>query len=111
VTLRHFAPQAVRDIEEAVDWFAAGPGAEPLARKFATAAAAAARPITRRPLVGHRRLVLLPDPFRFHRVQGFPYLLVYNAERPMPQVLRVLHMARDLGPLLTELVDEFDPRR
>jgi toxin ParE1/3/4 len=50
----------------------------------------------------------LPDPFRFRRVTGFPYLLIYNAERPAPAILRVLHMARDLGPLPADLTATFD---
>ncbi len=39
---------------------------------------------------------------------GFPYLMVDNADRKPPVVLRVLHMARDLGPLLAGIVDPED---
>ena len=62
-----------------------------------------ARRIVDRPTLGRARPELLPRPYRFWRVAGFPYLMVYNAERDPPVVLRVLHMARDLGPLLAEL--------
>ncbi len=106
---RPFAPQAARDVEDAVDWFADGPGGTALARRFLAAVIEAAEQVGRRPLLGHRRLELLPEPFRFHRVRGFPFLLVYDAERAEPTILRVLHMARDLGPLLADLDIPPDP--
>jgi toxin ParE1/3/4 len=74
-----------------------------LARRFTAAVVEAAGHVVRRPLLGHQRLELLPNPFRFRRVGGFPYLLVYNAVRPTPVILRVRHMARDLDPLLADL--------
>ena len=106
---RQFAPQALRDVEDAADWLASAQGGPLLARRFATAVIEAAERIERRPLLGHRRPELLPDPFRFRRVTGFPYLLVYDAKRPVPVILRVLHMARELGPLLADLTTTFDP--
>lgn len=36
---------------------------------------------------------------------GFDYLLVYNAERTDAPVARVVHMGRDLGPHLADLVN------
>ncbi len=69
------------------------------------AVAVAAERVARRPLLGHRRLDVLPARFRFLAVKGFSYLLVYNAERPDHLVLRVVHMARDLGPLLVHLAE------
>jgi hypothetical protein len=56
-----------------------------LARRFLTAVIEAAERVRQqvRPLMtdnGHQRTDLLPDPFRFRRVTGFPYLLIYNAE-------------------------------
>lgn len=106
---RHFAPRAVRDIEDAADWLAESPAGTELATRFTTAVVDAAERIAHRPLLGHRRLDILPDPFRFHRVRGFSYLLVYNALRPNPVILRVLHMARDLRPLLADLDISSDP--
>jgi hypothetical protein len=41
-------------------------------------------------------------------VKGFSYLLVYDAEHPDRIVLRVVHMARDLGPLLADLSEPPD---
>jgi len=40
---------------------------------------------------------------RFLAVHGFPYLLVYNADRRPPLIVRVLHGARDLPSLLRGL--------
>ena len=102
--LRHFAPHAARDLEDAAEWMAKGPGGVAAARRLIAAALNDAARLSRRPLLGHRRLEVLPEPFRFWPVKGFPYLLVYNAERRPAQVLRVLHMARDLPPLLADLL-------
>ena len=105
---RNLAPQAIRDVEDAAAWFADGPGGKPLARRFARAVAAAAGRVSLRPLLGHRRLELLPDPYRFYAVRGFDYLLVYNAARAEAPIARVLYMGRDLGPLLADLRDAPD---
>lgn len=107
--LRNFAPRAVRDVGDAAEWLADGPGDTLLARKFLAAVVDAANLVEQRPLLGHRWTELLPDPFRFQRIRGFPYLAVYNAARPTPQILRVLHMARDLGSLVADLVTVSDP--
>ena len=100
---RNLAPQAVRDVEAAADWFADSPGGESLARRFVRAVILAADRVARRPFLGHRRLELLPDPYRFYAVTGFDYLLVYNTARDGAPVARVLHMGRDLAPLLADL--------
>ena len=100
---RNFAPQAVRDVEDAAAWLADGPGGDPLARRFLTAVADAAGRIAQRPLLGHRRVELLSDPYRFYAVRGFSYLLVYNTARAGAPVARVVYMGRDLGPLLADL--------
>jgi toxin ParE1/3/4 len=93
-----FAPAARQDLREALTWIARDN--EATAEALLEAALRSARRIAERPLLGRLRLDLLPSPYRFWRVPGFPYLLVYNAERHPARVLRVLHMARDLGPLL-----------
>ncbi len=103
MTAPNLSGQALRDIYQAVDdMIASGAGAA-YADRFAVAAAQTAEKIARRPLLGHRRLELLPGRFRFWAVRGFDYLLVYNAEHPERRVLRVVHMARDLGPLMAVL--------
>ena len=58
------------------------------------------RRIVARPLLGRLRPALAPPPYRFWRIANSPYLIVDNAARGPPLVLRVLHMIRDLPPLL-----------
>jgi plasmid stabilization system protein ParE len=109
VRSRNLAPRALRDIDTAVDDIAASIGGPAFADRFAVAVADAAERVVRRPLLGYRRLELLPPRFRFWAVRGFDYLLVYNAEHPDRLILRVVHMARDLAPLLADLRDPLEP--
>ncbi len=62
-----FAPAAIRDVEDAVDWFYENGGPE-VARRMALATLEAARRIVARPLLGHPRPDILPPPFRFSAV-------------------------------------------
>jgi toxin ParE1/3/4 len=98
VTPDFLAPSAEADLYEAVTW---------LARENAAAADGlrSMRRIVVRPLLGRLRPALAPPPYRFWRIANFPYLIVYNAARRPPLVLRVLHMSRDLPPLLAGLAD------
>jgi toxin ParE1/3/4 len=41
--------------------------------------------------------------YRFLVLTGYPYLIVYAADRTPPIIARVLHGARDLPPLLRNL--------
>jgi hypothetical protein len=81
------------------------------AEQLALAVATTAGKVNLRPLSGHRGLELLPARFRFWAVPGFDYPLVCNAEHPDRPVLRVVHMARDLGPLLAGLFVPEDPEQ
>ena len=101
-----FGPVARDDLAQALAWIARDN--EFAARAMLQATLQSARRIVERPMLGRVRPELLPAPYRFWRVVGFPYLLVYNAERQPPVVLRVLHMARDLAPLLTGIPDKED---
>jgi toxin ParE1/3/4 len=103
VTPDLFAPAARRELRAALTWIAKDN--EAAAEALLQAALHAARRIADRPLLGRARPGLLPAPYRFWRVTGFPYLLVYNSTQRPPRVLRLLHMARDLGPLLVDLAD------
>jgi plasmid stabilization system protein ParE len=105
---KNLSPQALRDIDNAIDDIAASVAGPAFADRFAVAVADTAERVARHPLLGHRRLELLPGRFRFWAVKGFDYLLIYNAEHPDRVVLRVLHMARDLGPLLVGLAESRD---
>jgi toxin ParE1/3/4 len=64
--------------------------------------AAALEHIGRHPEIGTRREDVLPDPFRFWPVDGYPYLIVYNSRRRPPTVARFVHGARDLPALLRD---------
>jgi plasmid stabilization system protein ParE len=105
---KNLSPQALRDIDDAVDDIAASVAGAAFAERFAVAVADTAERVARRLLIGHRRPELLPDRFRFWAVKGFDYLLVYNAEHPDRVVLRVVHVARDLGPLPPGLAEPGD---
>ncbi len=96
-----FAPRSRNELRAAVTWIAKDN--EAAAEALLQAALHGAQRIAARPLLGRLRTELLPAPYRFWRVAGFPYLLVYNAARRPPRVLRFVHMARDLGPLLADL--------
>lgn len=92
------SPQARRDLLEAVGWIAReNPSA---ARSLRDGVAAAAARIGEHPGIGFERPDLADPPTRFLMVAGFPYLIVYDAERTPPLILRVLHGARDLPDLL-----------
>ena len=105
---KNFSPQALRDIDRGVDDIAESAAGPAFADRFAVAVAGAAERVARRPLLGHRRLDLLPGRFRFWAVKGFSYLLVYDAEDADRRILRVVYMARDLGPLLADLAGAED---
>jgi toxin ParE1/3/4 len=103
VTPDFLAPSAQRDLDDAVRWLARE--SEAHADAFREAALRSMRRIVARPLLGSLRPALAPPPYRFWRVTDFPYLIVYNAARTPPLVLHVLHMKRNLPPLLASLAD------
>jgi plasmid stabilization system protein ParE len=82
VTPPNLSRQVLRDNEQAVDDMIEAGAGPAYAERFAMAAAETAETIARRPLLGHRRLELLPARFRFWAIRGFDYQLVYNAEHP-----------------------------
>jgi len=92
------APQAQRDLLEAIRWIAADNPAA--ARALRAGVAAASERIGRHPLIGNTRPELADEAYRFVTVTGFPYVIVYNAERQPPLIVRVLHEARDLPEVL-----------
>jgi toxin ParE1/3/4 len=73
------------------------------AHALVTEALRAADMLSRQPLLGRPRLELLPNPYRFWLLRGFPYVLVYNSTAQPPRIIRVLHTSRDLSPLLDDL--------
>ena len=87
-----FTSFARADLRAAVTWIAKDNPAA--ARALRIAAEDAAQRSGARPGIGRHRFLLL---------RGFPYLLVYTADTIPPRILRVLHTARDLPPLLADL--------
>ena len=103
MTQEIFGPAARADLRQALDWIAQDN--EAAAHAMLQATLQSAHGSSRGRSFGPQRPEMLPAPFRFWRVSGFPYLLVYDAARQPPVVLRLLHMARDLRPLLANLSD------
>lgn len=91
VARREFA-DALRDLEHAA-------AAERLKRRVDEAA----RLIGLRPAIGRQESKLADTRFRFWSVSGFPYLMVYRPDTVPPSIVRFVHTARDLGPLLADL--------
>jgi toxin ParE1/3/4 len=63
----------------------------------------AALRIGERPLLGRRQPTLADARYRFWSVAGFPYLIVYRPDTSPPSIVRFVHTARDLSPLLADL--------
>jgi toxin ParE1/3/4 len=96
------APQPRRDLFEAARWIAKdNPTA---ARGLRVAVLEAAERIGHHPQVGVVRPQLADEQYRFMILTGYPYLIVYNAQRSPPLILRILHGARDLPEVLRGLV-------
>ena len=62
-----------------------------------------ARLIGEHPLIGHTRPELAREPYRFCVVRGFPYIVVYDPTPSRPVIVRVVHGARDLPEVLSDL--------
>lgn len=71
----------------------------------------AVRLIGAHPGLGRRELGLADARYRFWSVRGFPYLIVYRADRNPPAVVRFVHTARDLPRTLADLRDPVAPDR
>ncbi len=95
------SPAARRDMLDAVRWIAHdNPTA---ARGLRDAVVEAARHIGRYAQSGVQRPDLAGDKYRFVMLTGYPYVIVYNADRCPPLIVRVLHGARDLPEVLRDL--------
>jgi toxin ParE1/3/4 len=95
------APQARRDLLAAAGWIAKENPSAAIALRDAVVAAATR--IGNHPRIGAVRAELAPQSIRFLMVSGFPYVIVYDASREPPLILRVLHDARELPELLRVL--------
>jgi toxin ParE1/3/4 len=92
------SPAARRDLLAAVSWIAKDNPAA--ARALRVSIAKAAERIAEHPRTGVERHELAEAPYRFLILTGFPYVVVYNAERRPPLIVRILHGARDLPEVL-----------
>ena len=101
MTAASFSPRARRDLWAAAEWIAKDNPAA--ARALRDAVAAAAERIGGFPEIGVARPELAEEPRRFLALTGFAYVIVYNASRKPPLILRVLHGARDLAEALRTL--------
>jgi len=73
------------------------------ASRFTDAVEDALIRIGRHPLIGAERRELADPPVRFWTLQQHPYVLIYDAALRPPSILRILHGARDLPDLLSDL--------
>ncbi|HWB47945.1 MAG TPA: type II toxin-antitoxin system RelE/ParE family toxin [Stellaceae bacterium] len=101
MTAALLAPRARRELVAAVRLIANdNPRA---AQALRDAVAQAARHIGDHPHIGVVRSHLLRPAYRFLVLSGFPYLIIYNAERSPPEIVAIVHGARNLPPLLRDL--------
>lgn len=96
-----FTPRAQRDVSAAVRWIRQDNRAA--ARALRNAVERAAERIGRHTGIGSVRSELLPAPYRFLSLSGFPYMIVYNDDRNPPLIVAVLHTARDLKNALRDV--------
>jgi toxin ParE1/3/4 len=97
-----FSRRALRELDSAVTWIATD---NPVAAEGLRAAVVrAAERIGRHPHIGSLRPDLTTsNRHRFVVLTGFPYLIVYAADREPPLIVRVVHTARELPRLLRDL--------
>ncbi|KZD12607.1 type II toxin-antitoxin system RelE/ParE family toxin [Oceanibaculum pacificum] len=88
------SPGTRRDLLEAVFWIARENRAAALGLRDSIKGAALR--IGRHPHLGIERSALAGLPIRFLVLTGYPYVLVYDADRQPALILRILHGARDL---------------
>jgi toxin ParE1/3/4 len=92
------SPAARRDLLAAVRWIAKDNPAA--ARAWRDAIVKAAERIGDHIHLGSPRPELAGEPYRFLTLTGFSYVIVYNAVRRPPLIVRILHGARDLPEML-----------
>ena len=95
------SPTAAKELREAADFIASDN--RKAARRFVLTVQDALSTTGEHPDIGAERLELAEPPIRFWTVHRYPYLLIYNSRRSPPRVLHILHGARDLPDLLSNL--------
>ena len=101
MTSAELSPRARRELAEAARWISRDNRAA--ARALRNAVAVATKRIGQHPVIGSLRSELLPEPYRFVSLTGFPYAIVYNRDRNPPLIVAVLHTARDLKHALKDI--------
>lgn len=94
-------PAARRDLADATDWIAKDNPAA--ARALRNAVITAASRSGEHPRIGTVRPDLAKERIRFVVLRGFPYILVYAADKMPLRILRLLHGTRDLQAVLRDL--------
>ncbi len=95
------APQARRDLRDALQWI--GRDNLAAARNLRDAVESAARLIGSRPEIGRQRPDLASPRYRFWSLPAFSYLIVYDVSQAPPRIARLVHTARDLPKALADL--------
>ena len=98
MTSATLSPKARDDVMSAIRWISQDNIAA--AQALRDQIAAAAHRIGSHPEIGTFRPDIVDAPYRFLTLTGFPYVIVYNALRHPPRIVRILHGARDIPDLL-----------
>ena len=101
MTPGRFSPRARRELRETAEWIAEDSPAT--AEALLRAAIQAADTIASRPGLAQLRPDLATDRFHFRPLRGFPYVLVFDVDRPPPVVARMVHQSRGLPTVLGDL--------
>lgn len=96
-----FTPRARRELLQAVAWIAEDN--QDAAEALLAAVLRAAELVSAKPALARVRPELAPARFRFWSLRGYPYLLVFDVEHDPPVIARMVHQARDLPVMLSDL--------
>jgi toxin ParE1/3/4 len=92
---------ARRDVAAAATWIAKD--SQKAALHFQKRVRAALILLGEHPQAGVERPQWAGAAYRFFIIPDFPYVLVYNAQRKPPVIMRILHGAQDLTEILKTL--------
>ena len=101
MTAARLSPAARRDLLVAMKWITKDNPAA--ARALRQDVAKVAITIGEHPYAGSLRPEIVQAPFRCMPLTGFPYVIVYHADRRPPVIARILHSASDLPEILRDL--------
>jgi toxin ParE1/3/4 len=101
-------PRARREAAAAVRWIAKeNPVAAAKLRRTITDAA---KLLGNRPFACRLESNLVGPHYCIWSLVSFPYILVYDPQPRPPEILRLAHTARDLGPLMADVVADGTPK-